>query len=166
MQAGGLHPVTDLWYIERQIDQPCELRKQVAQLAVEILESVNGPGDIQSIDGGIGFKYKQPDTEVEVTAIAQHTLTLLQSLSGAMAIALKMLNEQPDPASALAEFEFAAGLGQLLLGQPLSAEQAPGDEGRLSDGALVKLFRIIRLARRLIDLEIEEFKPSSPVQDN
>jgi hypothetical protein len=35
-----------------------------------------------------------------------------------MAIALKMLNEQPDPASALAEFEFAAGLGQLLLGQP------------------------------------------------
>jgi hypothetical protein len=31
----------------------------------------------------------------------------------------------------------------------------------LSDGALVKLFRIIRLARRLIDLEIEEFKRSS-----
>lgn len=166
VQAGGLHPITDLWYIERQIDKPGELRKQVAQLAVEILESVNGPGDIQAIDGGIGFKYKQPDTEVEVTATAQHTLTLLQSLSGAMAIALKMLNEQPDPASALAEFEFAAGLGQLLLGQPLSAEQAPGDEGRLSDGTLVKLFRIIRLARRLIDLEIEEFNRSSPVQDN
>ncbi|WP_054889920.1 ParB family protein [Pseudomonas sp. NBRC 111129] len=166
VQAGGLHPITDLWYIERQIDQPSELRNQVAQLAVEILESVNGPGDIQVIDGGIGFKYKQPETEVEVTATAQHTLTLLQSLSGAMAIALKMLSEQPDPASALAEFEFAAGLGQLLLGQPLSADQAPGDEGRLSDGALVKLFRIIRLARRLIDLEIEEFKRSSPVQDN
>lgn len=166
VQAGGLHPITDLWYIEHQIDEPGELRSQVAQLAVEILESVNGPGDIQAIDGGIGFKYKQPDTEVEVTATAQHTLTLLQSLSGAMAIALKMLNEQPDPASALAEFEFAAGLGQLLLGQPLSAEQEPGDEGRLSDGALVKLFRIIRLARRLIDLEIEEFKRSSPVQDN
>ncbi|MDD1954276.1 ParB N-terminal domain-containing protein [Pseudomonas sp. 8209] len=166
VQAGGLHPITDLWYIERQIDQPGELRNQVAQLAVEILESVNGPGDIQVIDGGIGFKYKQPETEVEVTATAQHTLTLLQSLSGAMAIALKMLSDQPDPASALAEFEFAAGLGQLLLGQPLSADQAPGDEGRLSDGALVKLFRIIRLARRLIDLEIEEFKRSSPVQDN
>jgi ParB family protein of integrating conjugative element (PFGI_1 class) len=166
VQAGGLHPITDLWYIERQIDQPGELRKQVAQLAVEILESVNGPGDIHAIDGGIGFKYKQPDNEVEITATAQHTLTLLQSLSGAMAIALKMLSEQPDPASALAEFEFATGLGQLLLGQPLSAEQAPGDEGRLSDGALVKLFRIIRLARRLIDLEIEEFKRSSPVQAN
>lgn len=165
VQAGGLHPITDLWYIERQIDQPGELRKQITQLAMEVLESVDGPGDIQAIDGGIGFKYKQPDTEVEVTATAQHTLTLLQSLSGAMAIALKMLNEQPNPASALGEFEFAAGLGQLLLGQPLGAEQAPGDEGRLSDGALVKLFRIIRLARRLIDLEIEEFKRSSPVQD-
>ena len=166
VQAGGLHPITDLWYIERQIDQPAELRKQVSQLAVEILESVNGPGDILAIDGGIGFKYKQPDTDIEVTATAQHTLTLLQSLSGATAIALKMLNEQPDPASALAEFEFAAGLGQLLLGQPLSAEQSPGDDGRLSDGALVKLFRIIRLARRLIDLEIEEFKRSSEAQGN
>lgn len=133
---------------------------------MEILESVNGPGDILAIDGGIGFKYKQPDTDIEVTATAQHTLTLLQSLSGATAIALKMLNEQPDPASALAEFEFAAGLGQLLLGQPLIAEQAPRDDGRLSDGALVKLFRIIRLARRLIDLEIEEFKRSSEVQGN
>lgn len=158
VQAGGLHPITDLWYIERQIDGPDELRKNVAQLAVEILESVNGPGDIHAIEGGIGFKYKQPDTDVEVTATAQHTLTLLQSLSGAIAIALKMLNEQPDPAGALAEFEFAAGLGQLLLGQPQGMEQAPGDEGRLSDGALVKLFRIIRLARRLIDLEIDEFK--------
>ncbi|WP_251961772.1 ParB family protein [Pseudomonas sp. Marseille-Q5299] len=166
VQAGGLHPITDLWYIERQIDQAAELRNQIAQLAVEILESVNGPGDIQAIDGGIGFKYKQPDTDVEITATAQHTMTLLQALSGAMAIALKMLNEQPDPANALAEFEFAAGLGQLLLGQPMSAEQSPGDDGRLSDGALVKLFRIIRLARRLIDLEIEEFKRSSEAQGN
>jgi hypothetical protein len=49
------------------------LRNQVAQLAVEILESVNGPGDIQAIDGGIGFKYKQPETDVEITATAQHT---------------------------------------------------------------------------------------------
>jgi len=166
VQAGGLHPITDLWYIERQIDEPTELRNQVAQLAVEILESVNGPGDIQAINGGIGFKYKQPDTDVEITATAHHTLTLLQSLSGAMAIALNMLNEQPDPATALAEFEFAAGLGQLLLGQPQGAEQAPGDEGRLSDGALVKLFRIIRLARRLIDLDIEEFKRSGQAQDS
>lgn len=158
VQAGGLHPISDLWYIEREIDEPTQLRKHLAQLAVEILESVNAPGDILEVEGGIGFKYKQPEEDLDVTATAHHTVTLLQSLSGATAIALTMLQEQPDPMNALGEFEFAAGLGQLLLGQPLSAEQAPGDEGRLSDGALVKLFRIIRLARRLIDLEIQEHK--------
>jgi len=52
------------------------------------------------------------------------------------------------------ESMFAAGLGQLLLGQPTTQDQHPNDTGRLSDGALVKLFRIVRLARRLIDLEI------------
>lgn len=158
VQAGGLHPISDLWYIEREIDEPTQLRKHLAQLAVEILESVSAPGDILEVEGGIGFKYKQPEEDLDVTATAHHTVTLLQSLSGATAIALTMLREQPDPVNALGEFEFAAGLGQLLLGQPLSAEQAPGDEGRLSDGALVKLFRIIRLARRLIDLEIQEHK--------
>lgn len=158
IQAGGLHPISDLWYIEREIDEPTQLRKHLAQLAVEILESVSAPGDIVEVEGGIGFTYKQPDEDLDVTATAHHTVTLLQSLSGATAIALTMLREQADPMNALGEFEFAAGLGQLLLGQPLSAEHAPGDEGRLSDGALVKLFRIIRLARRLIDLEILEHK--------
>ncbi|MGJ3439063.1 ParB family protein [Pseudomonas sp. Je.1.5.c] len=158
VQAGGLHPISDLWYIEREIDEPTQLRKHLAQLAVEILESVSAPGDILEVEGGIGFKYKQPEEDLDVTATAHHTVTLLQSLSGATAIALTMLREQADPVNALGEFEFAAGLGQLLLGQPLSAEQAPSDEGRLSDGALVKLFRIIRLARRLIDLEIQEHK--------
>ncbi|EMV8855650.1 hypothetical protein AADS62_004924 [Escherichia coli] len=38
----------------------------------------------------------------------------------------------------------------------MAKDQSPDDRGRLSDGALVKLFRIVRLARRLIDLEILE----------
>lgn len=160
VQAGGLHPISDLWYIEREIDEPTQLRKHLAQLAVEILESVSAPGDILEIEGGIGFTYKQPEEDLDVTATAHHTVTLLQSLSGATAIALGMLKEQADPMSALGEFEFAAGLGQLLLGQPLSEGQAPDDSSRLSDGALVKLFRIIRLARRLIDLEVQAFKES------
>lgn len=160
VQAGGLHPISDLWYIEREIDEPTQLRNHLAQLAVEILESVSAPGDILEIEGGIGFTYKQPEEDLDVTATAHHTVTLLQSLSGATAIALAMLREQADPMSALGEFEFAAGLGQLLLGQPLSEGQAPDNSGRLSDGALVKLFRIIRLARRLIDLEVQAFKES------
>jgi len=130
-------------------------------MACEIAESVNAPGEFIEVEGGIGFSYRHPEAEVEVTATAQHTLTLLQSLSGTMGIALKMLEQHPEQMEALGEFQFAAGLGQILLGQPLTKDQAPDDSGRLSDGALVKLFRIIRLARRLIDLEIQAIQSTA-----
>ncbi|MDF3865850.1 ParB family protein [Pseudomonas denitrificans (nom. rej.)] len=164
--AGGLHPISDLWYIEREIDTADQLRKHIANLAVEILQAVDAPGDIFEVDGGIGFSYRQPQEEIEITATAHHTVTLLQSLSGATAIALKLLEDQPEARDGLMEFEFAAGLGQLLLGQPMAKDQAPDDRGRLSDGALVKLFRIVRLARRLIDLEIQEHTQNTPALDS
>lgn len=166
VQAGGLHPISDLWYIEREIDTADQLRKHIADLAVEILQAVDAPGDIFEVDGGIGFSYRQPQEEIEITATAHHTVTLLQSLSGATAIALKLLEDQPEARDGLMEFEFAAGLGQLLLGQPMAKDQAPDDGGRLSDGALVKLFRIVRLARRLIDLEIQEHAQNTPALDS
>lgn len=164
VQAGGLNPISDLWYIEREIDNPVTLRQHIAQLAREVANSVNAPGEFQDLDGGVGFSYRHPTEDVEVTATAQHTLTLLQSLSGTIAIALKMIQQQPEQAGSLADFEFAAGLGQILLGQPYANDQVPENENRLGDGALVKLFRIIRLARRLIDLEIKSManNPSSP----
>lgn len=155
VQAGGLHPISDLWYIEREIDAPDQLRRHIAQLAQEIVDSVNAPGEIQIIQGGIGFSYRHPEQETEVTPTAQRTLLLLQSMSGSMALVLNLIQQKPElQGDALADFEFAAGLGQLLLGQPTTQDQHPNDTGRLSDGALVKLFRIVRLARRLIDLEI------------
>ena len=166
VQAGGLHPISDLWYIEREIDAADQLRKHIANLAVEILQAVGAPGDIFEVDGGIGFSYRQPQEEIEITATAHHTVTLLQSLSGATAIALKLLEDQPEARDGLMEFEFAAGLGQLLLGQPMAKDQVPDDRGRLSDGALVKLFRIVRLARRLIDLEIQEHAQHTPALDS
>lgn len=163
VQAGGLHPISDLWYIEREIDLPDELRRHIAQLAREIVESVNAPGKISAVEGGIGFSYRHPEDEVEITGTAQHTLMLLQSLSGSVAIALNMIRQEPDiQIDALKDFEFAAGLGPLLLGQPITQDQPPNDAGRLSDGALVKLFRIIRLARRLIDLEISSSTALEP----
>lgn len=155
VQAGGLHPISDLWYIEREIDAPDQLRRHIAQLAQEIVDSVKAPGEIQIIQGGIGFSYRHPEQETEVTPTAQRTLLLLQSMSGSMALVLNLIQQKPElQVDALADFEFAAGLGQLLLGQPTTQDQHPNDTGRLSDGALVKLFRIVRLARRLIDLEI------------
>jgi len=163
VQAGGLNPISDLWYIEREIDDTATLRQHIAQLAREIASSVKAPGQFIDIDGGVGFSYRHPEAEVEITATAQHTLTLLQSLSGSMAIVLKMIQQQPElQIDALADFEFAAGLGQILLGQPHTKDQPPESECRLSDGALVKLFRIIRLARRLIDLEIQAVANNGP----
>jgi len=166
VQAGGLNPISDLWYIEREIDNPVTLRQHIAQLAREVASSVKAPGEFLDVNGGVGFSYRHPSEDVEVTATAQHTLTLLQSLSGSIAIALKMIQQQPElqaeQAGSLADFEFAAGLGQILLGQPYAKDQTPENENRLGDGALVKLFRIIRLARRLIDLEIKSMANNGP----
>ncbi len=166
VQAGGLNPISDLWYIEREIDNPVTLRQHIAQLAREVASSVKAPGEFLDVNGGVGFSYRHPSEDVEVTATAQHTLTLLQSLSGSIAIALKMIQQQPElqaeQAGSLADFEFAAGLGQILLGQPYAKDQSPENENRLGDGALVKLFRIIRLARRLIDLEIKSMANNGP----
>ncbi|QOY72464.1 ParB family protein [Pseudomonas sp. OST1909] len=166
VQAGGLNPISDLWYIEREIDNPVTLRQHIAQLAREVASSVKAPGEFLDVNGGVGFSYRHPSEDVEVTATAQHTLTLLQSLSGSIAIALKMIQQQPElqaeQADSLADFEFAAGLGQILLGQPYVKDQSPENENRLGDGALVKLFRIIRLARRLIDLEIKSMANNGP----
>ncbi|MFC3941520.1 transcriptional regulator [Pseudomonas gingeri NCPPB 3146 = LMG 5327] len=167
VQAGGLHPISDLWYIEREIDTPDLLRVHIAQLAREIASSVGAPGEIIEVEGGIGFSYRHPEEELDVTATAQHTLMLLQSLSGSIAIALNMIQQKPElQVDALADFEFAAGLGQLLLGRPVTKDQQPSDSGRMSDGALVKLFRVIRLARRLIDLEIQSLTETTPPTDS
>lgn len=167
VQAGGLHPISDLWYIEREIDTPDLLRVHIAQLAREIASSVGAPGEIIEVEGGIGFSYRHPEEELDITATAQHTLMLLQSLSGSIAIALNMIQQKPElQVDALADFEFAAGLGQLLLGRPVTKDQQPSDSGRMSDGALVKLFRVIRLARRLIDLEIQSLTETTPPTDS
>ncbi len=57
-------------------------------------------------------------------------------------------HDQQTCRDALGEFQFSAGLAQLLLGQPTTGDQPSSQAGRLNDEALVKLFRIIRLARR------------------
>lgn len=167
VQVGGLHPISDLWYIEREIDTPDLLRKHIAQLAREILTSVNAPGAIHDIQGGIGFSYHHAAEESELSAAAQHTVMLLESLSGSVAIALNMIKQKPElQMDALTDFEFAAGLGQLLMGQPTTKDQPPDMSGRLSDEALVKLFRVIRLARRLIDLEVTHINDPAHQIDN
>lgn len=153
VQVGGLHPITDLWYIERSIDTSEILRQHIADLAEEIALHVGAPGEIVRIQGGVGYTYREPNEDPEITDSALHLMTLLQALSGQVQVVLNS-HDQQTCRDALGEFQFSAGLAQLLLGQPTTGNQPSSQAGRLNDEALVKLFRIIRLARRLVDLEL------------
>ncbi|HEH8399784.1 ParB N-terminal domain-containing protein [Pseudomonas aeruginosa] len=153
VQVGGLHPITDLWYIERSIDTPEILRQHIADLAEEIALHVGALGEIVRIQGGVGYTYREPNEDHEITDSALHLMTLLQALSGQVQVVLNS-HDQQTCRDALGEFQFSAGLAQLLLGQPTTGDQPSSQAGRLNDEALVKLFRIIRLARRLVDLEL------------
>lgn len=153
VQVGGLHPITDLWYIERSIDTSEILRQHIADLAEEIALHVGAPGEIVRIQGGVGYTYREPNEDPGITDSALHLMTLLQALSGQVQVVLNS-HDQQTCRDALGEFQFSAGLAQLLLGQPTTGDQPSSQAGRLNDEALVKLFRIIRLARRLVDLEL------------
>ncbi|MBK3453276.1 ParB family protein [Pseudomonas sp. MF6754] len=165
IQAGGLHPVADLWYIERAVDVPEALRSDILALVHDIADELAMPQHhfIQS-DWGIGFVVVRPpdwDSDIfarppaQITQQAFTVLNLLDGISGRFAPALDWLRSEENTASGpeMNNLRFIAELGQVLLGDsPLKAQSASVSE-RLSDVALVKLFRVIRLARRLIELE-------------
>jgi ParB family protein of integrating conjugative element (PFGI_1 class) len=130
VQAGGLYPISDVWYIDPGLDAPDRLRIHIAQFAREIASESDLDEFIEDRPDGIGFACRaQPPFPLGHTV-----LTLLGSLAGQQ-LADTGLNEQ-----------LVTDLPTLLHGQ--------GDvTKRLSDTALVKLFRLLRLARRLLDLE-------------
>jgi len=127
VQAGGLYPISDVWYIDPGLDEPQRLRTHIAQFAREIADEVSLSDSINECDDGIGFVCRVQTKSASMPAV----LTLLSSLAG----------QQSTNSSALYDT-----LPALLHGQDDASN-------RLSDTALVKLFRLIRLARRLFDLE-------------
>jgi hypothetical protein len=137
VQAGGLYPISDVWYIEPGLDVSDRLRAHIAQFAREIAEEAAVADHIEASDGGIGFVCVAPAVgqAKELPAFAHAVLTLLQALSAAQA-----------PATGQDRARLADDLGPLLHGHG-------GFGARLSDAGLVKLFRLLRLARRLLDLE-------------
>ncbi|KPX17551.1 ParB family protein [Pseudomonas syringae] len=152
VQAGGLHPISDVWYIERIMDQPDQLRQVIAQLAHEIATTSGLNRDtVAQVPGGLGFICHEPPMDLELTELANNTLTLLQAISGVYAIALNQ--QTPEAPLDVAEFQFTAALGQLLLGSPRYEDREAVLSGRLDDACIVKLFRLIRLGRRLVELE-------------
>ena len=140
VQVGGLHPVSDLWYIEREIDEPTLLRQEIYGLASDVADEVQAHDLLTPSDWGIGFTLTSNAQNSPLTPLAAATIRLLDSLSGG-------LDVQPDQAVPVTD------LSQLMLGCPRHEAQPACATDRLSDQALVKIFRVMRLARRLIELE-------------
>ncbi|AUV14851.1 hypothetical protein C2U39_15340 [Aeromonas sp. ASNIH3] len=137
VQVGGLYPISDVWYIEPGLDVPDRLRVHIAQFACEIAEEAAVGGHIEPSERGIGFVCMAPPAAQAkaLTAFARAVLTLLDALSDA-----------PAPATGFDRTRLADDLAPLL--------HSSGEASmRLSDAGLVKLFRLLRLARRLLDLE-------------
>ncbi|HBP6528084.1 ParB family protein [Pseudomonas aeruginosa] len=139
VQAGGLFPISDVWYIEPGLDSPDRLRIHIAQFAQEIAEQADLIDCIEAIETGIGFTCSASQVDVLPPAFGRVVLALLRTLSQPHTMA-------PDQDDRHLE----GHLGALLLGGGVSDA---GALPRLSDNGLVKLFRLIRLARRLLDLE-------------
>ncbi|KVS36287.1 hypothetical protein WK35_02840 [Burkholderia vietnamiensis] len=134
VQAGGLYPISDVWYIEPGLDTPERLRVHIAQFAREVAEEAGAADCIESSDGGIGFRCTAP-AAASLSDFGRTVLSLLDALNGAC-----------EPPLALDRTRLAAQLAPLLVGRG-------GPPPRLSDNGLVKLFRLLRLARRLLELE-------------
>lgn len=133
VQAGGLYPISDVWHIDAGLDTPDRLRIHIAQFAREIAGEAGLDQCIEDRADGVGF--------------ACHASAQTPSPQGRAVLALlASLGGQSFTDADLDGGQLSAELPALLHGQ--------GDAPRrLSDTALVKLFRLLRLARRLLDLE-------------
>ncbi|OWJ93220.1 hypothetical protein B6S59_17470 [Pseudomonas sp. A46] len=141
VQAGGLFPITDVWYIEPSLDAPDRLRIHIAQFAREIAEEAELTDRIEAVNTGIGFTCLDPHPAT-LSAFGRTVLALLHTLSVHAAA-------PPSPLDSC-DLQLEDHLGTLLLG---TGSSIPEVLPRLSDNGVVKLFRLIRLARRLLDLE-------------
>lgn len=139
VQAGGLFPISDVWYIEPGLDSPDRLRIHIAQFAQEIAEEAELADYIEAVKAGIGFTCILPHQSESLSPFGRMVLALLHALSIPYAA-------EPDQGVLHLDDRLEA----LLLGTGArNAEALP----RLSDNGLVKFFRLVRLARRLLDLE-------------
>lgn len=147
VQAGGLYPVSDIWRIDPGIDTPERLRIYIAQLAREIADEAGMADWIDARDDGIGFECIAGGTDREArprTLLSRAIIALLHTLSAPYALA--------SAPARIDTLHLVRDLGPLLQGWMQPETPPESVSARLSDGGLVKLFRLIRLARRLIEL--------------
>ena len=148
VQAGGLYPITDVWYIEPGLDAPDRLRIHIAQFAREIAEEAALAESVEFVDDGIGFACIYPSSPEDTPPMPLFPRAIL-SLLHALSSGYRPFTGRPAGREAL---RLADDLGPMLQGSALpDGPQTPAS--RLSDAGLVKFFRLIRLARRLLELE-------------
>ena len=137
----------DIWPIAPALDSPEQLRLAIAGLAREMAAYAGHPESIIDQQHGLGFAL-----DIERLDLAAPCAT------GIHLLLLALLRAQDDVNWEDRKQLPSALFGQLLLGVyqiPLTDRPAV-DVGleRLPDGLLIKLYRLIRLARRLIDLTL------------
>lgn len=139
--------IDDIWIIAPTLDTPEQLRLAIAGLAREMATYTGHPESIIDQQVGLGF-----DLNIEQLDLAAPRAT------GVHLLLLALLRAQDDVNWEDRKQLPSALFGQLLLGVyqlPLTDRPAV-DVGleRLPDSLLIKLYRLIRLARRLIDLTL------------
>jgi ParB family protein of integrating conjugative element (PFGI_1 class) len=145
VQAGGLHPISDIWYIEAGLDSQERLRIHIAQLAQEIAQEFDAADSIDTQEDGFGFCVRELTTKRPLSdARIQSALSLLSALSTFQTTLAPRRGN-------LATQRLGDDLSRLLLGK--SDKRDPDLSVRLSDAAIVKLFRLIRLSRRIVELQ-------------
>ncbi|MFS2068370.1 ParB family protein [Pseudomonas sp. CT11-2] len=137
----------DIWSIAPALDTPEQLRSAIAALAREMTAYAGRPEIIITQQDGLGF----------ILDMEQIDLTTPRA-TGVHLLLLALLRAQDEVDWEDRKLLPSALFGQLLLGVyqlPLT-DQPTMDVGleRLPDHLLIKLYRLIRLARRLIELTL------------
>ena len=140
-------PTEDIWIIAPTLDTPEQLRLTIAGLAREMAAYAGQPESIIDQKHGLGFALNIEQLNLAAPRAAGVHLMLLALLRAQDGVSWEDRKQLP-----------SALFGQLLLGvyQLPLADRPAVDVGleRLPDYLLIKLYRLIRLARRLIDLTL------------
>ncbi|KTB77665.1 chromosome partitioning protein ParB [Pseudomonas syringae pv. syringae PD2774] len=141
------YAIDDIWTIAPALDSPEQLRSAIATLAREMASHAGDPESIIGQPLGLGFALNIERVDLATPRATSVHLLLLALLRAQDDVNWEDRKQLP-----------SALFGQLLLGVyqlPLPDRPAV-DVGldRLPDGLLIKLYRLIRLARRLIDLTL------------
>lgn len=140
-------PIDDIWIIAPTLDTPEQLRLAIAGLAREMAAYAGHPESIIDQKHGLGYALSIEQLDLAAPRAAGVHLMLLALLRAQDEVNWEDRKQLP-----------SALFGQLLLGiyQLPLADRPAVDVGleRLPDSLLIKLYRLIRLARRLIDLTL------------